>query len=444
MQAGKVLIIDDNPDVVKALRVLFLLNDIECDGALNPEQGMDKLQQGGFDLVIQDMNFSRDTTSGEEGQALYHRIRRFDPDLPIILLTAWANLEMAVALIKDGAADYIAKPWQDQKLLHTVACLRDTYQLQKQQQQSYAKHRARIQHLQQNFDLVDMAFADSAMVNLIDIATQVASSDAPVLITGPNGSGKEKIAELLVANSQYKDRPFIKVNAGALPSELIEAELFGAEAGAYTGATQARQGRFEAADGGTLFLDEIGNLSASGQQKLLRVLQSGEFERVGSHKTHKVKVRIISATNSDLPSAIKQGLFREDLYYRLNMIELKLPPLAERKDDIPLLVETFLAPDKSLTAAAEQQLMTYHWPGNVRELQNVIGRAQLLAKTNSIDVSELGIELESCGQQQRVQYSQADIQLALDKHQGIVAKAARSLGLSRQAFYRRMEKYGLK
>lgn len=444
MQPGKLLIIDDNPDVVKALRVLFLLNDIECDGALDPDQGMEKLQQGGFDLVIQDMNFSRDTTSGEEGEALYHRIRQFDPDLPIILLTAWTNLEMAVALIKDGAADYIAKPWQDQKLLHTVENLRETYQLQQLQQQTHAKQRARIQQLEQNFDLVNMAFADASMVNLIDIATQVANSDAPVLITGPNGAGKEKIAELLVANSQYKQKPFIKVNAGALPSELIEAELFGAEAGAYTGATQARQGRFEAADGGTLLLDEIGNLSASGQQKLLRVLQSGEFERVGSHKTQKVKVRIISATNSDLSEAIKQGLFREDLYYRLNMIELKLPPLSERKDDIPLLIESFLAEAKSLTAAAEQQLMAYHWPGNVRELQNVIGRAQLLAKSNLIDVADLGIDVTCQTQQQTAEYTKADIQLAIDKHHGVVAKAARSLGLSRQAFYRRMEKHGLK
>ena len=444
MQQDKILIIDDNPDVVKALRVLFLLNDIECEGALSPEEGIEKLQNSSFDLVIQDMNFSRDTTSGEEGEKLYHKIREFDPDLPIILLTAWTNLEMAVSLIKDGAADYIAKPWQDQKLLHSVESLRETYQLQKQQQQNHVKHRARLNHLQQHFDLVDMVFADPSMVNLVEIATQVAASDAPVLITGPNGAGKEKIAELLVANSLYKDEPFVKVNAGALPSELIEAELFGAEAGAYTGANQSRVGRFEAADGGTLFLDEIGNLSASGQQKLLRVLQSGEFERVGSTKTKKVKVRIISATNTDLPRAIREGSFREDLYYRLNMIELKLPPLIKRKDDILLLADTFLEQGKSFSADAESRLMAYHWPGNVRELQNVIGRAQLLTKSNKIEVSDLAIEIIKPTVDERVEYSKSEIEAALESHQGVIAKAARSLGLSRQAFYRRMEKFGLK
>lgn len=444
MQQGKILIIDDNPDVVKALRVLFLLNDVECEGAFSPDEGMKKLTSGEFDLVIQDMNFSRDTTSGEEGELLYHRIREFDADIPIILLTAWTNLEMAVSLIKDGAADYIAKPWQDQKLLHAVESLRDTYQLQKQQLKGVAKQRARLTELQDRFDLVDMAFADTSMINLIEITTQVANSDAPILITGPNGAGKEKIAELIVANSQYKHAPFIKVNAGALPSDLIEAELFGAEAGAYTGATKAREGRFEAANGGTLFLDEIGNLSASGQQKLLRVLQSGEFERVGSTVTRKVKVRIVSATNSDLPKAIEQGIFREDLYYRLNMIELKLPPLADRKDDIPVLIDTFLDTEMSITAPAMDVLMAYHWPGNVRELQNVIGRAQLLAKSKAIDVADLGIHIIKQPIETRTEYSLAEIQGALDKHHGIVAKAARSLGLSRQAFYRRMEKFGLK
>lgn len=444
MQSSKVLVIDDNPDVVKALRVLFLLNDIECDGAQSPDEGISKLQQGGFDLVIQDMNFTRDTTSGEEGEVLYHRIRHFDPDLPIILLTAWTNLEMAVALIKDGAADYIAKPWHDQKLLTTVQNLRESYQLQRQQLNNHVKLRARLQQLNDQFDLAGMVFADNSMVNLVEIATQVAHSDAPILITGPNGAGKEKVAELIVANSQYKNAPFVKVNAGALPTELIEAELFGVEAGAYTGATKAREGRFEVAHGGTLFLDEIGNLSLSGQQKLLRVLQSGEFERVGSTKTRKVTVRIISATNTHLPKAIAQGTFREDLYYRLNMIELKLPPLCQRKDDIPLLIQAFLDNDKTLSANAEHILMAHTWPGNVRELQNVLGRAALLCQNNVIEAKDLGITLSKQPIEEKIEYSGAEIQSALDKHDGIIAKAARSLGLSRQAFYRRMEKYGIK
>ncbi|WP_419149316.1 sigma-54-dependent transcriptional regulator [Pseudoalteromonas 'SMAR'] len=437
-----VLVIDDNPDVIQAIKVLLLLNDIPCEGVTAPQQGLDKLRSKQFDLVIQDMNFTRDTTSGEEGKALFRAIRDIEPDIPIILLTAWANLEMAVELIKEGAADYLAKPWKDHKLVTSVKNLVEMRELQEQVNQVSAQRQSRLHHLQQHFDLCSVVVADSAMLSLLEMATQVADSDAPILITGPNGAGKEKIAEIVQANSRYRDKPFIKVNAGAIPAELIEAELFGVESGAYTGAQKARAGRFEAADGGTLFLDEIGNLPLAGQQKLLRVLQSGEFERVGSTRTTKVHVRVISATNIDLVKAINAGTFREDLYYRLNMVELKLPPLSERKEDIPALVEHFLAKEKSISDAAMKQLKRYSWPGNVRELQNTIGRAALLCNQSEIDCEHLALPEQQHSQQ--LEYTQADIEAALDKANGVVSKAARQLGLSRQALYRRMEKFGLK
>ncbi|QTL34447.1 sigma-54-dependent transcriptional regulator [Pseudoalteromonas viridis] len=439
----KILVIDDNTDVIKALKILFLINDIDCEGADSPEQGLAMLQAQDYDLVIQDMNFTSDTTSGEEGKALYHQIRALNPDLPIILLTAWAQLEMAVELIKHGAADYIAKPWQDDKLLSSVNNLLEMYQLQQSQTRSKKQFKLRRDKLCSEYDLSGLIFADQAMLPLLETATQVACSDAQVLITGPNGAGKEKIAELLVANSAYRDKPFIRVNAGALPAELIEAELFGVVSGAYTGATKSREGRFAAADGGTLFLDEIGNLPLTGQQKLLRVLQTGEFEAVGSSKTQKVKVRVISATNANLNEAIARGTFRQDLYYRLNMIELRLPPLAERPDDIIPLAHHFLTSGKLLSDGAQRLLKRYAWPGNVRELQNVIGRAELLACGEQIEATDLGLSTSASAMVNH-EFSIEDITQALDKHQGNVTHAAKSLGLSRQAMYRRMDKFGLK
>ena len=276
-------------------------------------------------LVIQDMNFSADTTSGEEGIDLFHQLKAINGDLPIILLTAWTELETAVELVKAGAADYLAKPWDDTKLITSVTNLVALGKAQQRLATLQQKEQER-KAFSQAAQLCGVIYESAAMQRLIDMALQVAKSDVSVLITGPNGSGKEKIAEIVQANSALAEQAFVKVNAGALPSDLLEAELFGAESGAYTGANKQRIGRFEAADNGTLFLDEIGNLPLSGQTKLLRVLQSGEFERLGSVQTQRVKVRMISATNADLVSDIAAGRFREDLYYRLNVIELAVPP----------------------------------------------------------------------------------------------------------------------
>ncbi len=277
-----VLVIDDNPAVATALEVLFSHAPSCAPSApTRRRRGSRCLQREPVDLVIQDMNFTADTTSGEEGATLFRDIRRGHPDLPVILLTAWTQLETAVELVKAGAADYLAKPWDNRKLLATVSNLLELSETRRELARRRAGESRRKRELAERYDLRGLVFADPATERVIALACQVARADVPVLITGPNGAGKEKIAEIVQANSSVKDGPFVTLNCGALPSELLEAELFGAEAGAYTGATRAREGKFEAADGGTLFLDEIGNLSPGGQMKLLRVLETGRFERAG-------------------------------------------------------------------------------------------------------------------------------------------------------------------
>jgi DNA-binding NtrC family response regulator len=280
---------------------------------------------------------------------------------------------------------------------------------------------------------------------LVCTATHIAHADVPVLITGPNGAGKEVVADIVQANSSVRTKPYLKVNLGALPNELIEAELFGTEAGAFTGA-RARTGRFEAADGGTLFLDELGNLSGSGQAKLLRVLQTGEFERLGSNTTRRTRVRVIAATNSNLRRAIREGRFREDLFYRLNVIELEIPPLAERRDDIRALARHFLEPGFTLAQDALDALSRHPWPGNVRELQNTIRRACLLSANKTIGATALVLPVVAAQPPatEETTLDRGTIEQALARAQGVVAQAARELGLSRQALYRRMEKLGLK
>ena len=346
---ASILIIDDNDAVRTALEVLLALQGHRVLAASSPDEGLRTLAKEQIDLVLQDMNFRKEATSGEEGVALFHAIRERYPTVPIVLLTAWTHLETAVELVKAGAADYVAKPWDDARLLTTIRNLLELRRLSVEQERAARRRADSRAALAQKFDLCGLVFESEAMRDVVTKATHIAAADVPILITGPNGSGKEVLAAIIQANSSVRGGPFIKVNVGALPKDLMEAELFGAEAGAYTGATKVRQGRFEAADGGTLFLDEIGNLSMEGQAKLLRVLQTGEFERLGSSTTRRVKVRVISATNSDLPAAITAGRFREDLYYRLNVIELKVPPLVERKEDILPLAKHFLEDGQKLS-----------------------------------------------------------------------------------------------
>ena len=395
------------------------------------------------------MNFLAATTSGEEGAELFRRLRARDADLPVILMTAWGSLEMAVELVKDGAADYLQKPWDDDALLRKV-------------QNLLAARGEPAASAEDGFDSCGLVSESAEMAALLSLARKVAPSAVPVLVTGPNGAGKEKIAEILQRNSTRRAAPFIKVNMGAVPAELFEAELFGAEAGAFTGAKKLRLGHFEAADGGTLFLDEIGNLAPPAQAKLLRVLQTGELQRLGSSRTHRVDVRVLAATNADLRAEIAAGRFREDLYYRLAVIELQVPGLAARVDDVLPLANHFTQRfgERGLEFAddAIDALLAHDWPGNVRELENAIRRAVVIAEGPVLRAADLGLVVPSAGAEgspagasrpelvalsAEERRERARIESALEAHDYVVARAAAALGLSRQALYRRMRRLQL-
>jgi DNA-binding NtrC family response regulator len=469
----KVLIVDDQPAVRTALETLFEVQGLPVVAVSNPGDALSLLATDDIGVVVQDMNFSQQQTSGDEGVKLFRDIRALDPDMPVLLMTAFSSLERAVELIKEGASDYIAKPWNNDKLLLTVKNLRDLRSLRQENTRLRAQGIRARRALAARHDLRDVVYASPQMHEVVRLAVTIAPSDAPVLITGPNGSGKEKIAEIIQANSRRRDRPFVKVNVGALPENLFEAELFGAEPGAYTGATRLRVGRFEAADGGTLFLDELGTLPLPAQAKLLRVLQTGEFERLGSSSTRKASVRLVSATNLDLQRAIAAGQFREDLFFRINVIELHVPALADRPEDIAPLADHFLAlhatregrPGLRLGDEALAALASHDWPGSVRELQNRIQRAVLVQPEGPITAADLGLvagaaesaraegaaadgarrpdpapaaSLDASGQAERT-----GIEDALIRAGGVVARAAAEMGLSRQALYRRMERLGI-
>ena len=436
------LVIDDNPAVATALDMLFALHEIDVVHTDSPEAGLRRLQRGDIDLVVQDMNFTADTTSGEEGRALFAAIRAGWPDLPVILLTAWTQLEHAVELVKAGAADYIGKPWDDAKLVASARNLIELHELQRESLRQRRASRRRREELREGFELRGVVFEDARSEQLLALACKVARSPLPVLITGPNGSGKERIAEIVHANSQVARGPFVAVNCGALPAELIESELFGAEPGAYTGATRARAGKFEAADGGTLFLDEIGTLPLAGQTRLLRVLETGRFTRLGGTREIAVQVRVISATNADLRGMVEAGQFREDLFYRLDGITLELAALAERRDDILPLARHFLADDKALSDATAAALLRHDWPGNVRELRNVIQRACVIAEGDTLQPRHLQLP-EAATAPDTAEPDAEAIRNALARHRGVIAQAAAELGLSRQALYRRMDRHGI-
>jgi DNA-binding NtrC family response regulator len=456
----KVLMVDDQQAVRTALEVLFSLHDIPTLSASTPAEVLHLIRTEDVGLVLQDMNFTQSSADGAEGVALFRSINQLDPDVPVLLMTAWASLETAVQLVKEGAADYLAKPWDDQKLVRTVQNLLRLRDLEQDAARSRGVRERAKRELSRQYDLRGIVYASESMGAVVSLACHVAPSDAPVLVTGPNGSGKESIAEIVHANSRRKDKPLVKVNIGGLPDELLEAELFGAEAGAYTGITKLRLGRFETAHGGTLFLDEIGNLSLSGQARLLRVLQTGEFERLGSSVTRKVDVRLVSATNVNLPAAIAAGKFREDLYFRLNVIELKIPALSERPDDVLPLAQHFLGKFQKngqtcrLTPAGESALRAHDWSGNVRELANRIQRATLVSTGETVSDVDLGLGEGSRGRGSTTIEPEPSeggergperslIEEALLRAGGVVSKAAAELGMSRQALYRRMERLGI-
>lgn len=465
---SKVLIVDDQPAACLAIQVLLETHGVDSLIARSPADAIDLVAAEDLCAVVQDMNFVPENTSGREGVELFRAIKKLDPDLPIVLLTTWSSLATAVQLVKEGANDYMAKPWDDEKLVRTVQTLVQMRTFQQESAHARAQTSRMRRTLAARFDLCGLVYASPQMHNVVSLAATVAGSDVPILITGANGSGKEKLAEIVQTNSRRKSGPFVKVNAGALPDSMLEAELFGAEVGAYTGATKMRVGRFEAAHEGTLFLDEIGNLSPAGQAKLLRVLQTGEFERLGSNATRRANVRIVSATNIDLPRAIADGRFREDLFFRLNVIELHIPPLAERADDVLPLAEFFLetlpgqegAPPLRLGDDARASLLQYEWPGNVRELQNRIQRAKLVGTDGVITPEHLGFTATGTTTRTTGPHAptggtpaaalaapddreRAAVEQALLNAGGVVSKAAMEMGMSRQALYRRMERVGI-
>lgn len=439
----KVLIVEDQPAVASALRMLFDLHDIGSIVATDAGSALRAVEKGQAGLMLQDMNFSPGSTAGEEGIDLFRRVRALDPELPILLMTAWTSLETAVQLVKEGASDYFAKPWNDEKLISTVRSLLEARSSRDAVARERDRSRASREALEREHDLRGTLYESPAMHRVVSMAVQISASDVPVLITGPNGAGKEKIAEIIHANSRRRQKPLVKVNAGAIPDDLLESELFGSEAGAYTGSNRLRIGRFEAAHGGTLFLDEIGNLSPAGQMKLLRVLQTGEFQRLGSSETRRVDVRVLCATNVDLQQAIARGTFRQDLYFRVAVVELSVPPLSARREDVLPLAEAFLGREREFDDAARTALVEHDWPGNVRELQNRVLRAKAMSTAGRIIPADLGLGPEGESRAEETTLERAQVEVALLNANGSVSKAAAALGLSRQSLYRRMEKLGI-
>jgi DNA-binding NtrC family response regulator len=441
---GTVLVVEDQPAVARALLLLFDIHGIDAEAVTNAEDAVRAVGRGEIDVVVQDMNFTPGATSGDEGMALFRRLRQVSPGIPVVLLTAWTSLEAAVQMVKQGATDYFAKPWNDEKLLAIVTALLESRRGERERRSSRSA-------LAKTFDLCGIVYESAAMHRVVTLALQVAAADVPVLITGPNGAGKEKIAEIIQANSPRKKMAFVKVNAGALPDQLLESELFGAEAGAFTGAARLRIGRFESANGGTLFLDEIGNLSSAGQMKLLRVLQNGEFERLGSSETRRSDVRLLCATNADLPDAVRRGTFRQDLLFRLNVVDVFVPPLRERREDILPLAQAFLttALRKSRSRAerfaeeAREALREYDWPGNVRELENRVQRGVVTAAQETITAEDLGLAAGHAPPPVPAPEEKLQLEALLRDSGGSVSIAAKTLGVSRQALYRRMERLGV-
>jgi DNA-binding NtrC family response regulator len=451
----KVLIVDDEPSVVHALGVLFDLHGIAHVSAASPDAAVERLSEE-VGVVIQDMNFGADKTSGEDGIRLFRRIHAAHPDVPVLLITAWASLETAVRLVKEGASDYLAKPWDDDKLVLSIQTLFKMRRLQIENRRLREKGQKARETLAARHHLCGLVYESDAMHRLVTLAVSVGASNAPVLVTGPSGAGKEKLAEIVQANSSRRSAPFVRVNVGALPEELMEAELFGAEAGAYTGARGLRVGRFEAADRGTLFLDEIDALSLAGQVKLLRVVQSGEYQRLGSSATKTADVRIISASNANLEDEVARGRFREDLFYRLNVVELAVPPLDQRPEDVLPLARHFIEEEAGeggapeLSPEAAEALVQHRWPGNVRELQNRMRRALLTASGGVIERSDLDLEASGRGPSAvaggppgPLDAERRRLEQALVDADGVVARAAETLGLSRQALYRKMDRLGI-
>ncbi len=448
---SRILIADDQLDVLEALRLLLKSEGFVIDAATSPARVLQAIDGHDYDAVIIDLNYARDTTSGKEGLDLVTRIHALDPGLPIVVMTAWGSVELAVDAMRRGARDFIQKPWDNARVL---AIVRTQSELGRALRQS-GRLEAQTRALQADVRLPALVADSPAMQPVLQVIARVGPSDASVLITGENGTGKGLVAQSLHALSARAARPLIVLNAGGVSETVFESELFGHVKGAFTDAKADRLGRFEMADGSTLFLDEIANVPLSQQQKLLRVLETGEFERLGSSKTRRVDVRLVSATNANPQAEVDAGRFRQDLLFRLNTIEIHLPPLRERREDIPSLAAHFLRLHaqryrKALTrfeATAVDALLRHGWPGNVRELDHTIERAVLMAQTDSIRMQDLGLRTTTEGAARLDDMSLEDVEAFLVKkalaRYGNVTTAAKALGLSRSALYRRIERYQL-
>jgi DNA-binding NtrC family response regulator len=447
----RVLIADDQQDVLEALRLLLKGEGYELESASSPAGVLAAVEAKDFDAVLMDLNYTRDTTSGREGFDLLSRIVELDSTLPVVVMTAWGSIQSAVEAMRRGARDYVEKPWDNARLL---SLLRTQIELGRALRES--ERLATENQLLRRDGMPQMIAESRAMQPVLTIVERVGPSDANVLITGEHGTGKEVIARALHALSPRAQRSLVIVNAGGLSEGVFESELFGHVKGAFTDAKADRAGYFELADRGTLFLDEIGNMPASQQAKLLRVLQTGEFQRVGSSKTRFVDVRVISATNVDIRREVTEGRFREDLLYRLNTVEIHLPPLRERREDIPPLALHFLQRTskrygKRLTGfdrEALQALHEYSWPGNIRELEHVVERAVLMGQGQQIRTDDLGLRGRGDGSArlEEMTLEEAErylIEKALSRYQGNVSRAAEALGLSRSALYRRLQQHDI-
>ena len=450
--SSRILIADDQKDVLEALRLLLKSEGLETETVSSPAAVVGAVSARDFDAALIDLNYARDTTSGQEGLDLLARLQELDASLPVVVMTAWGNVDLAVEAMRRGARDFVQKPWENARLLAT---LRTQIALGRALRQG-ARLEAENRILRPEPD-PSILGESAAMRPVLELIARVAPSDANVLIIGENGTGKGVVARAIHAASTRRTRPLVTLNAGGVSEGVFESELFGHVKGAFTDARADRVGRFELADGGTLFLDEIANVPASQQGKLLRVVETGEFERLGSSRTRKVDVRILSATNADLAAEVAAGRFRQDLRFRLNTIEITVPPLRDRREDIPLLAQHFLGLHarryrKDVTGfepAALQTLLDHPWPGNVRELDHAVERAALLASGPRVKPADLGLRPQRDGAGPPLEEMSLEevegvlIRKALSRFGGNVSRAAEALGLSRSALYRRMEKYGL-
>ncbi|MGO9262972.1 MAG: sigma-54-dependent transcriptional regulator [Bryobacteraceae bacterium] len=446
-----ILIADDQPDVLEALRFLVKGEGYVAETVNSPAAAIDAVESRDFDAVLMDLNYTRDTTSGEEGLELLHHIQTLDTTLPVIVMTAWGSVELAVEAMRRGARDFIQKPWDNARLSAILKTQIELGRALRKGQRLEAENRAlRAERFPQ------LIAGSLAMRPVLDVISRVGPSDANVLITGENGTGKGLVAQTLHSVSLRSTRPLVTVNTGGLAEGVFESELFGHVKGAFTDAKSDRVGRFEMADGGTLFLDEIANISQGLQAKLLRTIETGEFERVGSSKTRRVDVRFFSATNADLHAAVAEQRFRQDLLFRLNTIEIRLPPLRDRREDISVLAGHFLRQHAQhyrkaidgFDESAIKALLAHAWPGNVRELDHAVERAVLMAQSGAIRAADLGLRSGREGPPRLEEMSLEDVEAllikkALARFSGNVSHAANALGLSRSALYRRLQRYGL-